>query len=454
MKPEACKQFRQGTVRATCFVLTLIILAGLTFSCKKKKAGPECSQLEGGLLEVCERTAYDAGDVMNNLKLLPDDPQGFDYHDFFTETMAQIPNSTGLKLIWHEKVKYWSTDNLGNPVQLTGLLIYPYNLQPFGKVTAPIVSVDHGTQLQKKFAPSKWKKASWSDWKDFPEMLIADIMAVWYGWIIIMPDYQGMGDDVTENHPYCIKDRLATATADMVEAAQRTFSCERNEYCRWNGKTFLYGFSEGGYVTMVAARELEQRKVDLAGVVCLDGPYDLSGTMLNVMLRDSAFPVPYFLPMLMVGYHTIYPDAYEYQLMLKEPYRTDIPKYTTGFYDEDKVNSIMPPDKILKEVFTDPFTDSLKSVGSEAFGILYDNNAFIHWTPKSHMLLWHCKNDDCVPFGNYVTAKNRFTSLGLTQIDYVEWPPVELNPDRKTIHVTVAPRAFYEGSRWIYHHSR
>lgn len=388
---------------------------------------------------------------MNYMSQYADDPAVFGYRDMFEQAKQQLANSgrgNGINAIYHEAVSYRSTDNNGKEVQLTGLIIYPWS--PVQTISAPIVSVNHGTQLMKKYGPSQWKYAQWSDALNFPEMAIADMMAFYYGWIIIMPDYQGMGFDTSEVHPYCINDRLATATADMVQAAEEYFSCASNNiYVSWNKQTFLYGYSEGGFVTMAATRELEERNAHLAGVVCMDGPYDLSGTMLNVMLSKDPFPVPYFLPMMLVGYNAIYPGVYDYDLILKDPYRTDIPKYTNGFYNNDKVNSIMPQSKILKEVFTPAFLDSLQNKRSLAYKILYDNNSYVGWTPKSKMLLWHCKNDDCVPFGNFMAAKARFNSLGLTNIDYVEWPAV--NPgEGKTVHVTVAPRAFYEGSLWIY----
>lgn len=430
----------------------LIAILIVFSSCKKKKPDPECSELTGGGFEVVAHTERTVQEVTDHLMLLPDDSTSFDYNDFYQETLAQETGGLGIKPIAHEVVRYTSTDNKGNPIQLTGLLIYPWSLT--GRVSAPIISVNHGTQLLKSYAPSKWQSAKWSDWKNYPEMVIADVMACYYNWIIIMPDYQGMGDDLAENHPYVINDRLASSTADMVEAAQKSLSCNRNAYVSWNGQTFLYGFSEGGFVTMSAARELEKRKVSLKGVVCLDGPYDLSGTMLTVMLADKPFPVPYFLPMMLVGYNTMYPESFAYYNMLNVPYRTDIPKYTTGFFDETVVNGIMPADKILKKVFTNAYIDSLTNPNSRVYRLVYENNAYVNWTPRSPILLWHCKNDDCVPFGNFVAAKQRFTELGLTNIDYVEWDSVALNPSRGTVHVTVAPRAFYEGSRWIYHHTK
>lgn len=438
----------------TCTWLVLLLTASVINSCTYKKIvpRPDCPPMATGGFVVEDHTELTVDEVINQMGVLPDYPGYFDYHDLFDSTAARLAGGKSIYPIAQEVVKYSSTDNNGNPIQLTGLLIYPWSA--FKTLNVPIVSVNHGTELLKKHAPSRWKYAKWGELKDYPEMVIADIMAIYYGWAIIMPDYQGMGEDITENHPYCIRDRLANSTADMMQAAIEYFSCSRNAYVDWNGQAFLYGYSEGGFVTMAAARELEERDVKLNGVVCMDGPYDLSGAMLDIMLNGKPFPVPYFLPMLMVGYNTIYPEDFDYTAMLKEPCRTDIPKYTTGFYNETVVNGIMPPDKILKKIFTDPFYDSLKNLNSRAHSILYENNAYANWTPKSKMLLWHCVNDDCVPFSNLVTARKRFTELGLTNVEYVEWPAVDPGPDGGTVHVAVAPRAFYEGSLWIYNQTK
>ena len=432
---------------ATGLFLMFALLVTVS-SCKKKQPGPECTPLNGSRgFEVVDHTELNVQNVLDDLTLFASDTNNADYNEFYRGLTSGMPSGILPYPVAHEVVRYLSTDNNGNPIQLTGLLIYPYNPPPFGRVNAPIVSMNHGTELLKRQAPSKWGSGPKMD---YPEVLVAHALAIWYGWIVIMPDYQGMGSDVDENHPYCVKDRLANATADMVEAAQQSLSCNRNAYVKWNGQTYLYGFSEGGYVTMVAARELEARNVNLSGVVCMDGPYDLSGTMLNVMLGGNPFPVPYFLPMLLVGYNTMYPPTFPYGVMLKDPYRTNLPKYTNGFYDENVVNSKMPADKILKEVFTDAFYDSLSTPTSRAFLTLYGNNAYVDWTPKSKMLLWHCPNDDCVPYGNMVTAMNAFNSLGATTIQYVTGPVVKPSGS-STVHVTVAPKAFLAGSRWIYH---
>lgn len=428
-------------------LLALLILTGLS-SCRKKD--PDCVPGSRQVYTIISHTELDVEDIMDQVMMLPDSAEEFNYHDFYFET-TQLAGGKLPYLVAHDVITYSSVNDKGEPVSLSALMIYPYRL--LSKVEAPIVSFNHATQIMKKKAPSRWKDAGWKDAEDFPEEVLADIMACWYGWIIVMPDYQGMGNDLGENHPFCIRELLANATADLVEATISSTSDCQHKYVKWNGQLFLYGFSEGGFVTMSAARELQERNVPLNGVVCLDGPYDLSGTMLDVILAESPFPVPYFLPMFLVGYHTIFPGIFPYEQMLAEPYRQDIPQYTTGFYDEETVNSKMPPDRILKKVFTPAFLDTLRNHSSLAFQTIYKNNSFVDWVPKCRMLLWHCQNDDCVTFGNFLAAKAEFTELGLTQIDYVEWPPLEPDPSKGTIHQRVAPRAFYEGSRWIFHHS-
>ncbi|MEI8004934.1 MAG: lipase family protein [Bacteroidota bacterium] len=436
-------------------VFFLLLIAAVINSCtyRKNYPIPECPPTASGGFVVVSHTEKTSTDVMEQVNMQPNYPGYYDYTDMYLNMQADAGgNGLSINLIAHDIVHYTSTDNNGNPVTLSGLLIYPWS--NFKTLKAPIVSVNHGTILMKNLAPSRWKKASYSDWKKFPEMAVGDMLCLWYGWIIIMPDYQGMGDDSTENHPYCIRDRLGVATADMLQAAEDYYQCGGNTYVSWDGQAYLYGYSEGGYVTMAAAKELEERDVKLNGVVCMDGPYDLSGTMLNTLLGENPFPVPYFLPMMLVGYNTMYPAIFDYTGMLKEPYRTDIPKYTTGFYDIPVVNSIMPQDKILKKVFTDSFYDSLRNNQSLAFQAMQDNNSYLGWMPKSKMLVWHCKNDDCVPFGNLVAARDRFSTLGISNIEYVEWPAVEHDPSGSTVHVSVAPTAFMEGAKWIYHQSK
>ena len=427
-------------------ILFLFLLSVIFFSCKNDDDFLSNPQQPTEKFTVISHDEYDLNDVYDNLMFMEDVDGAYDYHDLVNELVNNAPTNI-VYPIAHDKVQYTSVDNEGNSIQLTGLFIYPFKLD--GEVIdVPLISYNHGTELLKKYAPSKWMGAQWhpKQWGNFAEVLVANVLAITRGWAIIMPDYQGMGDDVGENHPYCIRELLAASVADMLETGINTIKDHNHDYVNWEGNAFVYGYFEGGYVTMTATRELEKRNVALTGSICMEGPYDLSGAMRNIMLKDTAFPVPYFLPLMLVGYNTVYPDVFDYNVVLKDPYLTNIPKYTNGFYDESVVDSIMPESHILKDVFTNAFIDSLNNTSLSAVKTLYNNNSYT-WTPVTDIYLWHCENDDCVTFQNFVTAKSYFQSQGVTNITYVDYPPIV--KWASTVHVSAAPIAFLEGSIWI-----
>lgn len=429
---------RQTTKSATASIILAFLILGIVFLSGCNKSDDNNVPVAINDLTIVNEYQMSNQEMEAHFASLPNDPNAYDYMDLYLELLEM--SDTLLLEHTFSKVTYASTDNQGNPVTLSGLLIYPS-----GGITAatPLISHNHGTELEKKYAPSQFVPGQ-SDFKNFLEVIIAWVISAMNNWIIIMPDYQGMGDDVGEVHPYCIKEPLAVSTADMVEATH--VSILNTLYPSWTGNTYIMGYSEGGYVTMAALEELEKRNVELNGALCMEGPYDLSGAMLDIMLRDTAFPVPYFLPYMLVAYHHIYPDFFKYNEMLVDPYNTDIPEYTTGFYSTDKVNSIMPANHILKEVFTDAFTDTLSNTGSRAHQRIYDNNTYIGWKPVTETLLWHCVNDDCVPFTNYEKVKSVFGSL--PNITYTEYPPITPIA-QTTIHQTAAPIAFMQGTVWI-----
>ena len=416
-----------------------IILLGFLIlnACKKDDNNSGAVPVNEGLKVVSSYLVND-DHIGDGFDQLPNDPSIYSYSNLYVD-LVNLNDTLPTQVHTFSKVTYASTDNQGNPVRLSGLLIYPPNKI---KENTPLISFNHGTELEKKYAPSQFV-AGQSDITKFAEVIVAWGISALNNWIVVMPDYQGMGDDVGEVHPYCVKDMLAVATADMVEAAQNTVV--QDLYPSWKGNTYIMGYSEGGFVTMAALQELEKRNADLDGAVIMEGPYDLSGAMLDMMLRDTAFPVPYFLPMLLVGYNAIYPDVFMYDEMLKSPYNVDIPKYTTGFYPAETVDSIMPPDHILKEVFTGAGLDTLINPTSKAHQTLYDNNTYIGWKPSTKTYIWHCRNDDCVPFGNFEKVKSVFGTP--PNITYKEYPPI--NPIFNTIHETAAPIAFSEGTIWI-----
>ncbi len=243
--------------KAVSILMLLMIAISLLFitSCKKNNTDP----VEYGGFTILEETEVSMDDIMEQLMLYPNDPDAFDYHDAINEIKkaAEEDSLPACLYVKVKKIKYKSVGNDGKERELSGLFMYPYS--PLWKFKTPIISYNHGTQLQKKYAPSQYELMK--DPIEFAEVLMALTMSCSYNWAIILPDYQGMGEDKTENHPYCIREKLAVATADMIKAAKETIMSDQKKDITWNGKTFLIGFSVGGFVTLAAQCNVKQRPV-------------------------------------------------------------------------------------------------------------------------------------------------------------------------------------------------
>jgi len=380
---------------------------------------------------------------------LVDYPEGFDYRNLGEIIMKSLKDSLPegyLPGLWYSKITYTSVGNDGQPRQLSGLIMYPYRVsQPFHQYNVPIISFNHATQPLRELAPSRWGITE--DQSKFAEVLIAAGLALKNQWMIIMPDYQGMGDDVSELHPFCNKNLLGKAIADLcAKTIAYLGSKDNNTNCIWNNKLFLMGFSEGGFTTMAGLRELETRGTNVSGAVCLNGPYDLTGTMLPLMLNGQPFPVPYFLPYMILGYNAVPANGTSFSpdVAIKDQYRADLIKVMDGNHSGTEIQAKMPSSKILREIFTPAFIDSLNNPNSSQFKILYENNTWINWTPKTKMFVAHGMNDDCVTYGNYLTFKANHNAVNIRYFELGETFPM-----LGSYHESFAPWAFLQGQCWI-----
>lgn len=110
------------------------------------------------------------------------------------------------------------------------------------------------------------------------------------GYAVILPDYEGMGDDWQNIHPYVI------APERMMQEAKQLLSLE---YDTINTKftkkddipVFAVGFSEGaGYAVRFASNSSIGEHYKLKAAIGLDGAYDLSETTFNYLTSDVNAP--------------------------------------------------------------------------------------------------------------------------------------------------------------------
>ncbi len=356
-----------------------------------------------------------------------------------TKTQGLIQqNGSSFYPIQFIKLRYRSADVRGNPLELSGLLIQPIPLNVLNwfqrrPLAVPLVGLQHGTLLERAKAPSM-------DQSD-PQVLVGMLLAV-KGYAVAMADYPGLGADTVSTHPYCHARSLALSVVDMLRAA-RQYLHERQSRIVLNGQLFLLGYSEGGYATLSAVKEIRQQCPDEFNLVAacpMAGSYDLSGTMKDVMLSSKPYDEPYFLPYIILGYQAVYGDPIAPQNTLKQPLADLIPPLMDGYHGLDEVNRILPISKVPRDMLLDSAVEGLQDQTGEIYAFLQENDLWAGWTPDVPIRLYHSPGDNLVPFENSVKTFSEFSRRGA---------PVELIELAPATHEQAAAEAFIKAFLWI-----
>jgi hypothetical protein len=374
-----------------------------------------------------------------------------------------------------QKVTYQSTGADGQLHTLTGLLILPKSI--FGaKPSVPILMYQHGTEPFRPYSPSRFL-AHLDRPADYPEVMVAAAIAS-TGYAVAMADYEGLGDN-TGAQPYVHGTSLAQQVVGMLRASRDIIggtAGSSSSPCSWNSQLFLIGYSEGGYVTMTATRELQLKHAAEFSVTAsapLSGPHDLSGVMRGVMLSDSTSKAPYFLPFLLTGYNyasggTLFSPA----SALTSSFNTTIPPLFDGNSPSDKISEAMgmvfsPVNLIVpKSVLTTTFIDQLTLDTSQVVAFLKQNDSYRDplnvnsvWKPTVPMRMYHHRSDELVPYANSQVAFNAFSTAG-AKSHTLRGPGVELVEESvslsisstdpvKTVHLGAAFPELSDGWNWI-----
>jgi len=308
------------------------------------------------------------------------------------ETKTTSTNGTGLvkNLISNVHSKrvisycgsYYSEDQYGNPVKLSGRVVLPAD----GKVSR-IMVVGHFTIGADSEAPSN-------------ELTMESIYAA-RGLAVIEPDYIGYGITRDLIHPYLCCDLTAKNVTDMYFACLpflEKIGC-KPQY----DDIFLLGFSQGGAVTMGTVRYLEKnyKDIKIRLAMCGGGPYDICATY-DTLIENDYSDYPCAVPMIVQGMkigmgleELDYKDFFTQYMVDNMEEWLNSKKYTmqeiTGLIGSNYLSAIMTPN--ARDKSTDCMTDFYR--------VMLENSLTKQdWLPYCPIYLFHSIDDNVVPFVN------------------------------------------------------
>jgi hypothetical protein len=201
-------------------------------------------------------------------------------------------------------IKYWTLGAVNETTQSSGALMVPTGAAPACSGPRPIVLYAHGTQFNKTF-----NIADITNPANTEGALVAAMFAA-QGYIVVAPNYAGYDISTLGYHPFLNASQQSGEMMDALNAARtalpNTFAASTSD----NGRLFISGYSEGGYVAMATQRAMENAGLKVTATAPMSGPYALEALFDSVVLGSVNLGSTLFTPLVTSSYQHAYSNLY------------------------------------------------------------------------------------------------------------------------------------------------
>ncbi|NPA27574.1 MAG: prolyl oligopeptidase family serine peptidase [Epsilonproteobacteria bacterium] len=335
------------------------------------------------------------------------------------------------------KIYYKTTDANGVEVNASGVMVVPTAVGASESVAQKLLYMQqvglgavvdcHGTIFANKEAPSV--KISQTLEPDGAPIIFTSLA----GFISLQPDYIGFGESKEHIQEYLIKKSSASSVVDFINAAKEF---AKNNNIPWaNGYEFyLTGYSQGGYVSMAALKELEKNDTSVLMAAPMAGPYLLDPIAKGVLSLEE-ISAPSF--MAAVGY--FYSKVYNYPVtqIIKEPYASKLDTLFSGEYSREEIDKELTTK--VKELFSD---EILYTYELSWFRLKLVENSVVDFAPKTPVKMVHCLGDDIIPYQISEASFELFSNVfGASDIELLALEDI-LQTSNRYSHTQCAPYAY------------
>jgi hypothetical protein len=205
-------------------------------------------------------------------------------------------------------IEYNTVGGAGEQTTASGALMVPTGTGTNCTGSRPIVLYAHGTQTDKTANLADITNTSNSE-----GALIAAVFAA-HGFIVVAPNYAGYDTSSLPYHPFLNGDQQSKDMIDALSAAQTALlKVNASGTCNCNGKLFISGYSQGGYVAMATHKALQDHPPTGLTVVAsapMSGPYALGAFGDAIFFGNVNLGSTVFADMVATSYQRSYMDLY------------------------------------------------------------------------------------------------------------------------------------------------
>jgi dienelactone hydrolase len=204
-------------------------------------------------------------------------------------------------------IDYVTLGAQGEETTATGALMVPNgSAAPCGGAR-PIVLYAHGTTVEKAY-----NIADILDTTNpaYVESTIISAMFAAQGYIVVAPNYAGYDTSPLSYHPYLHADQQSKDMIDALTAARSALGGIPASGTTDDGRLFVTGYSQGGYVAMATQRALQDLGQTVTAAAPMSGPYALEAMGDAVITGSVNLGSTAFIPLIVSSYQNAYGNVY------------------------------------------------------------------------------------------------------------------------------------------------
>jgi pimeloyl-ACP methyl ester carboxylesterase len=242
----------------------------------------------GQLLSTPTMTgSYSASDL---LSMLTTDPLG-------KELLQLTFSPTCTVNVYH--VEYETVGGAGEATTASAALMVPTGSGSSCTGARPLVMYAHGTNTSKTFNMADLTNNS-------EGLLMASVFAS-QGYIVVAPNYAGYDTSTLPYHPYLNGTQQSDDMIDSLAAARSAYATANTSD---NGKLFVTGYSQGGYVAMATHKAMQAAGTAVTAAAPMSGPYALAAFGDAIFEGEVDMSAPANFNLVVTSYQHSYQNVY------------------------------------------------------------------------------------------------------------------------------------------------
>ncbi|MEZ0601113.1 alpha/beta hydrolase family protein [Paraburkholderia sp. IW21] len=207
--------------------------------------------------------------------------------------------------------RYRTVGGAGEPTNASGALMIPGGRSAACSGPRPLMLYAHGTTAYRNYNIADITQTDPGNGDGAGEGMSVAAMYAAQGYIVVATNYAGYaGSDLTY-HPYLNADQQSADVIDSLRAARIALSDAKPERrTRENGKLFVTGYSQGGFVALATHRAFQAAGVKVTASAPGSGPYALAATADALIEGEVNLGSTLFTTLIVTGYQRAYENIY------------------------------------------------------------------------------------------------------------------------------------------------